>query len=329
MFNNQTILVTGGTGSWGQELVRKLLKEQPKEIRIFSRNEFNQVCMQRDFHFNPTLKFIIGDIRDQKALDAACRNVDYLFHLAALKHVPVCEDQPDEALKTNVNGTENVIRASIRNQVKKVIDVSTDKAVNPINFYGITKALGEKLMIHANGLGTSTRFVCIRGGNVLGTTGSVIPFFKNRILQGQDIPLTDKEMTRFFHTLSEAIDLTLSAARAAIGGETFVMKMNACRITDIIDLLIAQVSSNNLTVREVGIRPGEKLHEILISEHEIPYTYQYSDKYFVILPSNSDPALYDHYNHLPKTMIKQYASNDLLMNSAEVQEMLEKGGFLA
>jgi UDP-N-acetylglucosamine 4,6-dehydratase len=168
--------VTGGTGSWGQELVRKLLLEQPKEIRIFSRNEFTQVRMQRDFQFNPKLKFIIGDIRDLEALDEACRNVDYLFHLAALKHVPVCEEQPDEALKTNVKGTENVIRASIRNQVKKVIDVSTDKAVNPINFYGMTKALGEKLMIRANGLGTSTRFVCIRGGNVLGTNGSVVPF---------------------------------------------------------------------------------------------------------------------------------------------------------
>ncbi|MDD9269947.1 polysaccharide biosynthesis protein [Paenibacillus sp. GCM10023248] len=328
MFNNQTLLVTGGTGSWGQELVRKLLLEQPKEIRIFSRNEFAQVRMQRDFQFNPKLKFIIGDIRDLEALDEACRNVDYLFHLAALKHVPVCEDQPDEALKTNVKGTENVIRASIRNRVKKVIDVSTDKAVNPINFYGMTKALGEKLMIRANNLDTSTRFVCIRGGNVLGTNGSVVPFFKNRILQGEDLPLTDKDMTRFFLTLPEAIDLLLSAARAAIGGETFVMKMNACRITDITNVLIERLSTKRLAIREVGIRPGEKLHEVLISEHEAPYTFQYSDKYFVILPSNADPDLYNHYSHLPKTMITEYASNDLLMNADEIREMLEQGGFL-
>ncbi|MBD0381591.1 polysaccharide biosynthesis protein [Paenibacillus sedimenti] len=328
MFHNQTVLITGGTGSWGQELTRKLLEEQPKEIRILSRNEFTQVRMQRDFQFNPLLKFIIGDVRDQEAVDEACRDVDYVFHLAALKHVPVCEAQPDEALKTNVKGTENVIRASIRNRVKKVIDVSTDKAVDPINFYGMTKALGEKLMIRANELSTDTRFVCIRGGNVLGTNGSVVPFFKNLILQGEDIPLTDKEMTRFFLTLSEAIDLLLKAAQAAIGGETFVMKMNACRICDLAEVLIRQLSNQKRIVKEVGIRPGEKLHEVLISGHEIPFSYRYNEKYFVILPSNAAPALYNHYNHLPKSTLTQYASNDSLMTLDEIQDMLEKGGFL-
>lgn len=328
MFHNQTILITGGTGSWGQELTRSLLQEGPKEIRIFSRNEFSQVKMQRDFAFHPSLTFMIGDVRDQEAVEDACRNVDYVFHLAALKHVPICEAQPDEALKTNVKGTENVIRGSIRNGVKKVIDVSTDKAVDPINFYGMTKALGEKLMVRANDLSSTTQFVCIRGGNVLGTNGSVVPFFKNRILQGEDLPLTHKDMTRFFLTLPEAIELLLNAAKAAIGGETFVMKMNACLILDLAEVLMEQLSDQPLAVKDVGIRPGEKLHEVLISSHEIPYTYQYNEKYFVILPGNATPSLYEHYRHLPKSTFTQYASNDSLMTSEEILEMLLKGGFL-
>jgi UDP-N-acetylglucosamine 4,6-dehydratase/5-epimerase len=328
MFRNQTLLITGGTGSWGQVLVRKLLEEQPKEIRIFSRNEFTQVQMQRAFQSHPVLKFIIGDVRDLESVEEACRNVDYVFHLAALKHVPVCESQPDEALKTNVKGTENIIRASIRHSVKKVIDVSTDKAVDPINFYGMTKAFGEKLMIRANDLSDTTRFVCIRGGNVLGTNGSVVPFFMSCITRGEDIPITDKGMTRFFLTLSEAIDLLLKAATAAIGGETFVMKMNACRITDVAEVLVHRLANQPLTVKEIGIRPGEKLHEVLVSEHEIPYTYQYNDQYYVILPSHSSPALHNQYEHLPKASFAQYASNDSLMTLKEINAMLEKGGFL-
>ncbi|MGG1551501.1 polysaccharide biosynthesis protein [Paenibacillus ferrarius] len=329
MFHNQTILITGGTGSWGQELTRSLLLEEPKEIRIFSRNEYAQVKMQRDFGFHPALTFLIGDVRDLQALEDACRDVDYVFHLAALKHVPICEAQPDEALKTNVQGTENVIRASIRSGVKKVIDVSTDKAVDPINFYGMTKALGEKLMVRANDLSQTTRFVCIRGGNVLGTNGSVVPFFKSRILQGEDIPLTHMEMTRFFLTLSEAIGLLLRAAKAAIGGETFVMKMNACGILDLAEVLMEQLSDRPFTVRDVGIRPGEKLHEVLISAHEVPFTYQYNETYYVILPANAAHTLTRHYSHLPKADFTQYASNDSLMTKSDILEMLQKGGFLS
>ena len=329
MYTNQTILITGGTGSWGQELTRSLLKDNPKEVRIFSRNEFAQVKMQQAFNFHPALTFVIGDVRDREAVDDACRNVDYVFHLAALKHVPICEAQPEEALKTNVKGTENIIRGSIRNQVKKVIDVSTDKAVDPINIYGMTKALGEKLMVRANELSSLTRFVCIRGGNVLGTNGSVVPFFKNRILQGEDIPLTHKDMTRFFLTLTEAICLLLSAAEVAIGGETFVMKMNACRIIDLAEVLIQQLSDYPRKVKDVGIRPGEKLHEVLISGYEIPLTYQYSDQYYVILPANAAPSLHRHYQHLPKLSLTQYASDDSLMTHGEILEMLQKGGFLS
>src|SRR5579875_3086147 len=189
MFDGKICLITGGTGSWGQMLTRRLLLENPKEIRLFSRNEFRQVEMQRAFAGHGNINFVIGDVRDIKAVQEACKGVDYVFHLAALKHVPVCEKQPDEAIQTNIVGTQNIIRASIDNGVKKVIDVSTDKAVNPVNFYGMTKAIGEKLILHANELSQDTRFVCIRGGNVLGTNGSVVPFFKSQIAERQEVTL--------------------------------------------------------------------------------------------------------------------------------------------
>jgi UDP-N-acetylglucosamine 4,6-dehydratase len=328
MFGNQTILITGGTGSWGHELTSKLLECRPKEVRIFSRNEFSQVKMQRTFHNHPSLKFIIGDVRDYEALEEACRGVDYIFHLAALKHVPICESHPEEALKTNVSGTENVIKASIRNNVKKVIDVSTDKAVDPINLYGMTKAIGEKLMIRANDFGTGTRFVCIRGGNVLGTNGSVVPIFKKQIMEGNSLTITSKEMTRFFLTISEAIGLLLRAAHAAIGGETFVMKMKACRIVDLANVLKQYYRVTNIELKEIGIRPGEKMHEVLVSQYESPHTFHYSGQYFVILPSHPAPSLVKHYGGLRKASFARYASDNTLMNPAEIEELLKEGGFL-
>ena len=181
IFDNARILITGGTGSWGQTLTRLMLENHnPKEIIIFSRGELQQVLMQRKFK-NPKIKYIIGDVRDYEAVKFATKNVDYIFHMAALKHVPICEDQPQEAIKTNVIGTTNIVNAAIENRVKKVIDVSTDKAVEPLNLYGMTKAVGEKLIIQANDLTDHTRFVCVRGGNVMGSNGSVIPYFIEQI----------------------------------------------------------------------------------------------------------------------------------------------------
>ncbi|UOF90550.1 polysaccharide biosynthesis protein [Fodinisporobacter ferrooxydans] len=328
MFKNSTILITGGTGSWGQELTRQLLRYKPKEIRIFSRNEFSQVTMKRTFQEDGILKFTIGDIRDFHAVQEACRNVDYVFHLAALKHVPICEWQPQEAIKTNIAGTENIIRASIQQGVKKVIDVSTDKAADPINFYGMTKAIGEKLVIRANDWNTFTRFVCIRGGNVLGTNGSVVPFFKKQILEGQDVTITSREMTRFFLTIAEAIDLLLHAAQAAMGGETFVMKMNSCRILDLANILIGQFAAKSVQIREIGIRPGEKLHEVLVTRYETPNTYQFNEKYFVILPSHSAPELFAKYKDLKKVSFETYESNTNLMSGSEIEKLLRRGGVL-
>jgi len=328
MFEGSIILVTGGTGSWGYELTKKLLRHNPKEVRIFSRNEYAQVRMQRHFRFHPALRFLIGDVRDLQAVTEACAGVDYVFHLAALKHVPICEAQPDEALKTNVTGTSNVIRASILHRVKKVVDVSTDKACDPINFYGMTKALGEKMMIQANSLSPHTRFVCIRGGNVLGTNGSVVPFFRQLIEEDCPLTITSSEMTRFFLTIPEAIELLTKAAEEAIGGETFVMKMNACKIRDLAEVMRACLGKPHLPLQEVGVRPGEKLHEVLVSRYEAPHTCCWGDQYFVILPAAPSDELKERYAALPRAPFHEYQSDDTLLTRDEIASMLRKGGFL-
>lgn len=328
MFRNQTILVTGGTGSWGHELIRQLLKYDPKEIRIFSRNESVQFLMKQEFDNNPKLLFLIGDIKEKDALTEACNGVDYVFHLAALKHVPVCEDQPLEALKTNVIGTQNVIDAAIQCKVRKVVYISTDKASNPINFYGLTKTIGERLIIHANTLNAETRFVCIRGGNVLGTNGSVIHVFKKQIQEKGKVGITDINMTRFFLTLGEAIKLIFKATVESIGGEIFVMKMPRCKITDLAAVLIEASRKENVEVEILGIRPGEKIHEVLISEYESINTISYDNEYFVILPSIHIKGLKEHYAQYKSVNFLTYSSGQGLMNKDELKELLKKGGFI-
>ena len=209
MFTDKTILITGGTGSWGRELTKQLLEfYQPSKVIIFSRGEISQVDMLRKFN-DKRLEFVIGDVRDKDAVDAVMRRgVDYVYHLAALKHVPICENQPQEAVQTNITGTKNLINSSILYGVKKFIDVSTDKAVSPINLYGYTKGVGERLSIQANCLTKDTEFICIRGGNVLGTNGSVVPYIIDQIKTGE-VFITDSRMTRFFLTLSQAINLLI------------------------------------------------------------------------------------------------------------------------
>lgn len=327
MFEGKSILITGGTGSWGHELVRQLLTQNPSRIVIYSRSEASQVAMKREFD-DPRLSFCIGDIRDKKALITASANIDYMYHLAALKHVPVCEDQPYEALKTNVTGTANVIEAAIENDIEKVIYISTDKAANSSNFYGLTKAIGEKLIVHANTLSTKTKFVCVRGGNVLGTNGSVIHLFMNQIKQRREIGITDAKMTRFFLTLEDAIKLLFRASREAIGGEIFVMVMPSCRIIDLADVLAEDLGVDDYKIRELGVRPGEKIHEILYSDYESQSTIVYDHEYLVILPTLNIPGLQEAYRSYPKVQQKVYCSSDRLMSREEIRQMLIKGRFL-
>jgi len=326
MFEGERILVTGGTGSWGHELVRQLLPKNPKEVVIYSRNEASQVAMSRRFR-DDRLKFVIGDIRDREALIRACEGAGILFHLAALKHVPVCEEQPYEALKTNVLGTQNVIEAAIQTGVKKVINISTDKAANPSNFYGMTKAIGEKLMVYANLLRTDTRFVCVRGGNVLGASGSVIHLFMQQIKKGEPIQLTDRRMTRFFMTIQDAIRLLFDAAERSAGGEIFVMMMPALKIADLAEVLMEELG-RKVEMVEVGIRPGEKIHEILLTEQEAASTVRLDAHYLVILPSLEIPGLRELYASCPPASIERYVSSESLMDKRQIRDLLVRGGFL-
>lgn len=321
--------MTGGTGSWGNELVSQLLEKNPKEIRIFSRNETSQVLTKQKFENDPRLTFLIGDVRDKEAVMEAAQKVDYIFHLAALKHVPVCEHQPLEALKTNVMGTQNIIDAAIENEVEKVINISTDKAANPSNFYGFTKAMGEKLIINANVLTDKTKFVCVRGGNVLGTNGSVIHVFKHGIKEKSKIGITDKNMTRFFLTIKDAIKLLFKATYESHGGEIFVMKMPTCKIMDLAQVLIDRYSPDQeVTVEELGIRPGEKLHELLLTEFESHNTIVYDNEYFVILPTIHIEGLTEFYKDFRQVDLDTYSSSDNIINYDQIKSMLKDGGFL-
>lgn len=326
IFDGAKVLITGATGSWGQTLTRMLLeRHNVGQIICFSRGELQQVLMQRRFN-NPKLKFVIGDVRDYEALRFASKGVDLVFHMAALKHVPICEEHPQEAIKTNITGTTNVVNAAIENGVKKVVDVSTDKAVDPLNLYGMTKAVGEKLIIQANDLSDVTRFVCVRGGNVLGSNGSVVPLFIDQIRAGGPITITDTEMTRFFLTLEEAIGLVLKATDASIGGETFVMNMPAYYIRDIASALMQHHGVVDIKVS--GIKPGEKLDEVLISKHEAKYTHCYDENYYVILPMRQDAVLEARYGGMPKLPWGEFSSRTKLMNLENIPEILKRGGFL-
>lgn len=287
MLNNKSILVTGGTGSFGKEFTRYVLNNyDPKKIIIYSRDEFKQFNMQNEFfaefpEAKNKLRFFIGDVRDKERLQRALEGVDYVIHAAALKQVPACEYNPAEAIKTNINGAQNVIDASLDAGVKKVVALSTDKAVNPVNLYGGTKLVSDKLFIAANAYAgdKDISFSIVRYGNVAGSRGSVIPFFNNIIKNGgEELPITDYRMTRFWISLKQGVELVIKALEEAKGGETFISKIPSFKITD-----LAQAIKPGCKMPEVGIREGEKLHEIMVTVEDAPNTYEY-DKHFIVYP---------------------------------------------
>lgn len=273
----KTVLVTGGTGSIGKALVKEIIRCEPASIRVLSRDEYKQYCFRKELGVGSPVRFLLGDIRDRERLRLAMEEVDYVFNAAALKQVPSCEFNPFEAVKTNVLGTQLIIEVAMEKSVEKVILVSTDKVVNPINTMGTTKLLAEKLMRTANFYKgpRKTVFSCVRFGNVLGTRGSVIPLFLSQLKSGKPITLTDKRMTRFVMTLDRAVHLVLKAGEKASEGETFILKMPAIRIEDIVDVLndsyAKQAGLAAVPVQELGIREGEKLHEDLLFSHEVQY----------------------------------------------------------
>ena len=283
MLNGKTILVTGGTGSFGHHFVEYVLKHyEPKKIIIYSRDEFKQFMMQNQYkEYKKILRFFIGDVRDEERLKMAMNGVDYVIHAAALKQVPACEYNPLEAIKTNINGATNVINASLQTGVKKVVALSTDKAVNPINLYGGTKLVSDKLFCAANAYGgeDGTRFAVVRYGNVAGSRGSVIPLFQNLMDQGvKELPITDFRMTRFWISLEQGVELVIKALEEARGGETFISKIPSFKITDLAEAMLPGCEK-----KEVGIREGEKLHEIMVTREDSLHTYEY-EKHFIIYP---------------------------------------------
>jgi UDP-N-acetylglucosamine 4,6-dehydratase len=279
MFNDKAILITGGTGSFGKQCVETLLNQhQPQKIIVYSRDELKQYEMAQKFD-SPIMRYFIGDVRDEQRLAMAMREVDYVIHAAALKHIPVAEYNPMECIKTNINGADNVINVALEQGVDKVIALSTDKAVNPINLYGATKLAADKLFVAANNLAgdRKTRFSVVRYGNVLGSRGSVVPFFQKLIQEdATEIPITDPRMTRFWITLNQGIDFVLKDFTRMQGGEIFVPKIPSMKMTD-----MAEALAPGIPHKIVGIRPGEKLHEVMCPVESSHLTLEFDDHYVI------------------------------------------------
>ena len=283
MLDNKTILITGGTGSFGKCFTKYALTHyNPKKIIIYSRDEFKQYLMQNEFkEYESKMRYFIGDVRDKDRLKRAFEGVDYVIHAAALKQVPACDYNPNEAIKTNINGAQNVIDAALDSNVKKVVALSTDKAVNPVNLYGGTKLVSDKLFVAANAYAGNKdiSFSIVRYGNVAGSRGSIIPLFNNIIKNGgTELPITDFRMTRFWISLTEGVELVIKALKEAKGGETFISKIPSFKVTDLAEAMLP-----GCTKKEIGIRPGEKLHEIMVTPEDSFNTYEY-DKHFIVYP---------------------------------------------
>ena len=338
IFKESICAIFGGSGSWGRELTKQLLLKDPKEIIVFSRGEISQVDMERSF-CDSRIKYVIGDIRDKEAVDKVMSlKPDYVFQLAALKHVPICENQPREAIKTNIIGIENLIDSAIRYKVKKFIDVSTDKSVDSNCLYGMTKAIGEKLTIQANCITNDTEFICIRGGNVLGTNGSIVPYIIKQIKETNRVKVTHRDMTRFFLTLPQAIELLFYAVEQGVGGETYIMNMPSFRIMDLVEILISFYGFSDTQIEIIGIREGEKIHEVLISEHEGSRARIANKDFYVIYPQLKtgrsyyhqwdDEAHWDEATGLMNILNHGLTSKDNLKDKTYLTELLQLGGWL-
>ena len=332
LFEDSNILITGGTGTIGSNLVINLLKYNPKIIRIFSNDENSIFEIEQLLGDLPNLRYLIGDIRDKDRLILATEDIDFVFHAAALKHVPYCEYNPFEAIKTNVIGTQNLIEACLYNNVKRVIGISTDKAVNPYNTMGTTKLLAEKLIINANFYKGNKKTIlsCVRFGNVLDSRGSILPIIRECVKKDKPIKLTNPNMTRFVITIDQAINLVLTAAEMSKGGEIFVLKMRSLKIKDLIDAAIEVLSKKsdgkkyNNQVIDSEIRLGEKIHEDLISLDESACIFENDDLYIIIphvTRKRADEISWD----LPISKIENYNSNQVIhMQKDEIKVLIEQ-----
>jgi UDP-N-acetylglucosamine 4,6-dehydratase/5-epimerase len=333
MFENKRILITGGTGSIGSEIVRQVLKYNPKVVRIYSRDESKQFLLEQEHSEYNNLRYLIGDIRDKERLMYATKDVDIIFHAAALKHVPSCEYNPFEAVKTNVIGVQNLIEAAIANNVERVVAISTDKVVSPMNTMGATKLLSERLISAAEHYKGSSKtiFSCVRFGNVMGSRGSVIPLFKYQIQNNKTITLTHSEMTRFMMSIPQAAKLVLNAATLAKGGEVFVLKMPVLNIRDLAEVLIEDYmdkypGKTTNGISEVGIRPGEKIYEELMTLEESERAYENEIMYTIYSHLQNEwtpPVAFD------KAQTGAYSSKETqVINKEQIKSLLDKEGLL-
>src|SRR3989344_7437555 len=333
IFKNKTILVTGGCGSIGSPIVKQLLSYNPKVIRIFERSESAHFRLSQEIQ-SEKIRNLVGDVCDAERVYRAMDGVNIVFHAAAMKHVPLCEYNPFEAVRTNVIGTQNLVDAARRHGVERFISISTDKAVNPTSTMGATKLLGEKIVTNAAiSSGKKTKFCCVRFGNVLASSGSVIPVFTKQIKEGNTITLTSKEMTRFFMGIDDAVSLVLKAAESAHQGEIFILKMNALKIVDLAEVLVEELSEHygkkvkDIKYKVIGLRPGEKLHEPLITGEEAGYMSDTKDMFIL-----HNPALISYGVSVPvneKNRNINYNSKDMKhLNKKEIKKMLVDKGIL-
>ena len=323
MFTNKNILIIGGTGTIGQAMIKKLLTLNPKVIRILSRDEYKQFLMKDELREYRNIRFLLGDVRDKERLDRAMSGIDIVFHLAALKHVPACEYDPFEAVKTNVIGTENVIQCAIKNKVERVIYTSSDKAVSPTNTMGATKLLAERLISSADYSkgGRKPIFAAVRFGNVIGSRGSVIPLWRKQIIENREITITDPNMTRFMMTIDEAVNLTLKACEVAKGGEIFVLKMPVIRLGDLAEAVIESVykklgiEKDVINIKEIGLRTGEKMYEELMTQDESVYSVDYENM-FAIQP-------FTRHDDMEKRESNSYRSqNEVVLCKEKIEKLI-------
>jgi UDP-N-acetylglucosamine 4,6-dehydratase (inverting) len=320
IFSGASVLITGGTGSFGNHFTRYLLgTHNPRRVIVFSRDELKQYEMAQRFVEERRVRFFIGDVRDMERLELATRDVDVVVHAAALKQVPACEYNPFEAVNTNIIGTKNVIAACLRNGVKRAMLISTDKAVNPVNLYGATKACAEKLFVQANAYSgrTPIRFAAVRYGNVVGSRGSVVPLFRRQRESGV-LTITDTNMTRFWITLDQAVAFVGNCIQEMTGGEVFVPKIPSCRITE-----LAAAIAPGCETKIIGIRPGEKVHELLLTVDESRHSVDAGD-YFVIEPEHDFWVTEQHGTPLPNGFIFASNTNDQWLTTDQLRAIVDR-----
>ncbi|MGD0976824.1 MAG: polysaccharide biosynthesis protein [Minisyncoccia bacterium] len=315
-FKNKTILITGGTGTIGGELTLQLLKFKPKQIRVYSRNESRQYYLLEKLGHPQNVRALIGDVRDRERLSFAMKGVNIVFHAAALKHVPFCEYNPNEAVKTNIIGSQNVIDSALNNSVNKVIGISTDKAADPCSVMGVSKLMMEKLFINTNYFTPpeGTKFSCVRFGNVSWSDGSVLQVWKKQAEKSGEINMTNKDMTRFLMSTKQAVGLTLKAAELAKGGEIFILKMPSIRIDDLAGLFISKhFPGKKIRIKEIGNRAGEKIHEDLLGGSDPAKRIVANDEMFILVPSaninNLKQDVFDYKGFKDITGDKKYSSD--------------------